>query len=194
MINDSIYTFILIGIGGTIVLDIYAWLLATFFGLPATNWLLVGRWVGHMKSGQFIQPALPKAERIPGELIIGWVVHYLIGITYGLILMLCVNPRLGATPYPTSQFTCCMGAPRTFLYVLLLIYKGQREKLAFILFRQQHRYQTIRLVPPGNNTTINVPYCTSYPTALILKQKHNTIGNVIRSTNAPNRMESIKPL
>lgn len=45
MINDSIYTFILIGIGGTIVLDLYAWLLATFFGLPATNWLLVGRWV-----------------------------------------------------------------------------------------------------------------------------------------------------
>ncbi|MBQ4829424.1 DUF2938 domain-containing protein [Alteromonas sp. MMG017] len=93
MINDFIYTFILIGIGGTIVLDIYAWLLATFFGFPATNWLLVGRWVGHMKSGQFIQPALSKAERIPGELIIGWVIHYLIGITYGLILMLCVNTQ-----------------------------------------------------------------------------------------------------
>lgn len=93
MINDSIYTFILVGIGGTIVLDIYAWLLATFFGLPATNWLLVGRWIGHMKSGKFIQSALPKAEKIPGELIIGWVVHYLIGIAYGLILMFCVNPQ-----------------------------------------------------------------------------------------------------
>ena len=93
MINDSIYTFILIGIGGTIVLDIYAGLLAKFFALPATNWRLVGRWVGHMKSGQFYQPALAKAEKIPGELGIGWVVHYLIGIVYGLILMVCVNTQ-----------------------------------------------------------------------------------------------------
>lgn len=93
MFSDSFYTFILIGIGGTLVLDIYAGLLAKFFDLPATNWRLVGRWVGHMKSGQFYQPALPKAEKIPGELAIGWVVHYLIGIAYGLILMVCVNTQ-----------------------------------------------------------------------------------------------------
>ncbi|XQF91582.1 DUF2938 family protein (plasmid) [Pseudoalteromonas espejiana] len=70
--------------------DIYARLLAKFF--TRHNWQLV-RWVGHMKSGQFYQPALPKAEKIPGELAIGWVVHYLIGITYGLILMVCVNTQ-----------------------------------------------------------------------------------------------------
>ncbi len=93
MFSDSIYTFILIGIGGTLVLDIYAGLLAKFFDLPATNWRLVGRWVGHMKSGQFYQPALPKVEKIPGELGIGWVVHYLIGIAYGLILMVSVNTQ-----------------------------------------------------------------------------------------------------
>ncbi|MUH72244.1 DUF2938 domain-containing protein [Psychrosphaera haliotis] len=98
MINDAIYVYSLIGIGGTIVLDIYAGLLAKFFKLPATNWLLVGRWIGHMKSGQFCQPALAKADKIPGELAIGWVVHYLIGIAYGLILMVSVNTEWIETP------------------------------------------------------------------------------------------------
>jgi len=39
-----------------------------------------------MKSGQFVQSNLAKAETIPFESTIGWVVHYLIGMVYGLIL------------------------------------------------------------------------------------------------------------
>ena len=36
---------VLIGIGGTVVLDLWATLLWRFFGVPATNWAMVGRWV-----------------------------------------------------------------------------------------------------------------------------------------------------
>lgn len=93
MIANTVYAFLIIGIGGTLVLDIYAWAMAKFFNLPATNWLLVGRWIGHMKSGVFVQPTLASAPKIRGELIIGWLTHYVIGITYGLILMLCVNAQ-----------------------------------------------------------------------------------------------------
>lgn len=105
MSNDSIYTFMFIGCSSR-----YLRLATRDIFRVTCNKLVIGGTLGsHMKSGKLIQPALPKAERIPGELIIGWVVHYLIGITYSLILMLCVNQLLGATPYPTSQFTCCMG-------------------------------------------------------------------------------------
>ncbi|WP_268244217.1 DUF2938 family protein [Shewanella litoralis] len=68
------------------------------FDVPATNWRLVGRWVGHMKKGQFIQPALAKADSIPGELALGWLVHYVIGIAYGLILMVCFGSQWLNTP------------------------------------------------------------------------------------------------
>jgi hypothetical protein len=78
---------VLIGIGGTVVLDLWAALLQRFFGVPATNWAMVGRWVGHMPAGRFLHENIGKAGPVSGELAIGWVVHYAIGIGYGLLLV-----------------------------------------------------------------------------------------------------------
>ncbi|MFP5405094.1 MAG: DUF2938 domain-containing protein [Gammaproteobacteria bacterium] len=77
----------LVGIGGTIVLDLYAALMARVFGMPATNWAMVGRWIGHMPGGRFVQPGLGKAAPVPGELAIGWGFHYAVGVAYGLLLV-----------------------------------------------------------------------------------------------------------
>src|SRR3546814_3512706 len=74
----------LVGIGGTIVLDVYSFLMERFFGVAATNWRMVGRWVGHMPRGRFVQPDMRQAEPVPGEHPLGWIFHYLIGIGYGL--------------------------------------------------------------------------------------------------------------
>jgi hypothetical protein len=78
---------VLVGIGGTIVLDLYALLVHRFFGVPAPNWAMVGRWVGHMPKGRFVQPNLGRAEPVPGEHALGWIVHYVIGSAYGLLLV-----------------------------------------------------------------------------------------------------------
>jgi hypothetical protein len=77
----------LVGIGGTIILDVYAMLMARLFGVSATNWAMVGRWIGHMPDWQFVQPSLGKAAPVSGELAIGWSFHYVIGIAYGLLLI-----------------------------------------------------------------------------------------------------------
>ena len=76
----------LVGIGGTIVLDLYAAVLQRLFGIPGTNWQMVGRWIGYMRKGQFVQPAIGKAAPVPGEHALGWAFHYVIGIGYGLLL------------------------------------------------------------------------------------------------------------
>ncbi|WP_159718597.1 DUF2938 domain-containing protein [Geminicoccus flavidas] len=76
-----------VGIGGTIVLDLYAFLLQRFFGVPATDWAMVGRWVGHMPRGRFIHQNIGKAAPVAGEHAVGWAVHYVIGIVYGLLLV-----------------------------------------------------------------------------------------------------------
>lgn len=78
---------VLIGIGGTVVLDLWAALLWRFFGVPATNWAMVGRWVGHLPRGHFIHENIGKAAPVSGEHATGWVVHYVIGIVYGLLLV-----------------------------------------------------------------------------------------------------------
>lgn len=76
-----------VGIGGTLVLDLYALFLARVMGVPVTNWAMVGRWFGNMPRGQFVQTGMSKAEPVKGELAIGWIAHYAIGAGYGLLLL-----------------------------------------------------------------------------------------------------------
>lgn len=76
-----------VGIGGTIVLDLYAFLMRRLFGVPGTNWKMVGRWLGHLSKGQFIQNAIGKADPVPDEHALGWAFHYTIGIGYGFLLV-----------------------------------------------------------------------------------------------------------
>ncbi|NIP49498.1 MAG: DUF2938 family protein [Gammaproteobacteria bacterium] len=45
---------ILIRLLATALIDGWALLLKLFFKLPTTNWAMVGRWVGHFHSGQFV--------------------------------------------------------------------------------------------------------------------------------------------
>ena len=75
----------LVGVGGTIVLDLYALMISRILGVPVTNWAMVGRWFGNMAHGQFIQVAMSEAAPVQGELAIGWIAHYAIGIGLPLL-------------------------------------------------------------------------------------------------------------
>ncbi len=77
----------LVGIGGTVLLDLYALSMARLFGVSATNWAMVGRWLGNMPRGKFTHEAMVSAEPVKGELAIGWTAHYVIGAGYGLLLL-----------------------------------------------------------------------------------------------------------
>jgi hypothetical protein len=77
----------LVGVGATIVLDFYALMMSRVLGVPAPNWAMVGRWFGNMARGQFVQAAMSKAAPVKGELTIGWIAHYAIGIDYGRLLV-----------------------------------------------------------------------------------------------------------
>jgi hypothetical protein len=48
---------------------------------------MVGRWVGHFSRGEFAHAAIAKAAPIPYELGLGWLIHYLIGIAYAVLLV-----------------------------------------------------------------------------------------------------------
>jgi hypothetical protein len=77
----------LIGTGGTVVLDLWALFMARVLKMPATNWPMVGRWIGNMPRGQFVQENMAGARPVKGEAAIGWIAHYVIGIGYGLLLL-----------------------------------------------------------------------------------------------------------
>jgi hypothetical protein len=78
---------VLIGIGGTVVLDIWNALLKRLFGVPSLSMGMLGRWFGHFPRGRFMHAGIAKAAPVPGERAIGWIAHYAIGITWAALLL-----------------------------------------------------------------------------------------------------------
>ena len=75
-----------IGIGATLAIDIWVTLLK-LFKIKSLDYRYVGRWIGNIPKGKFFHNKIQDAPPIPHELILGWTVHYLIGITFAFILI-----------------------------------------------------------------------------------------------------------
>lgn len=88
---DLLWRGALIGIGATALIDIWAILLAALFGLPRPNWGMVGRWVWHLRDGKVFHDDIGKAQPYAHELALGWAFHYLVGLVYGVILVLATG-------------------------------------------------------------------------------------------------------
>jgi hypothetical protein len=85
---DALWRSVVIGIGGTALLDIWAIMLNRIFGLAPPNWAMVGRWFWHLRYGKVFHEDIGKAEPYVHELALGWIGHYAVGIFYGLILVI----------------------------------------------------------------------------------------------------------
>jgi hypothetical protein len=78
---------VLIGVGGSALMDAWALLLRKVFGVPTLDYALLGRWMGHFPRGRFFHQRIAGAEPIPGERPLGWLAHYSIGIAFALLLL-----------------------------------------------------------------------------------------------------------
>ena len=75
-----------IGLGATLVLDLWSLLLKRF-GIPSFNFSRLGRWLGHLHEGRWVQPRIADAPPVKGETWIGWTVHYAIGVAFAFLLI-----------------------------------------------------------------------------------------------------------
>lgn len=78
---------VLIGVGATIVMDLWGVFLKRCFGIPSLNFAMVGRWIGHFPRGRFVHDAIAQASPVRGEGVIGWSAHYAIGIVFAGFLL-----------------------------------------------------------------------------------------------------------
>ncbi|MEC7119748.1 MAG: DUF2938 domain-containing protein [Pseudomonadota bacterium] len=76
-----------IGIGATVVMDLWSMLRKTLLGVPPPNYAMVGRWIAHMTHGQFRHDTIAASFPVRGEHLIGWIAHYLIGIAFAALLI-----------------------------------------------------------------------------------------------------------
>lgn len=95
---DLLVKGVVIGIGATVLMDIWAVLLWKAFGQARPNWAPVGRWFWHLKSGTVFHDDIGKAEPYANELALGWIGHYAVGILYGVILALIAGSAWFAAP------------------------------------------------------------------------------------------------
>lgn len=108
-ILHNITGIVLIGIGATALMDVWSVVLRRAFNIPSLNFCLVGRWIGHMRFGRFAHTAIGKAAPQPGECTIGWIAHYLIGITFALVLVVLAPGQWLAAPSITPALLVGLG-------------------------------------------------------------------------------------
>ena len=122
MLKDILYI-VLLGIGATVFMDLWALFLKVSFGVPSLNYGLVGRWIGHILKGKWFHKTISESSPFNGELTLGWVLHYLIGVIFAYAFVLIFgegwfkNPALlpalifgiGTVVFPFFLMQPCFG-------------------------------------------------------------------------------------
>ncbi|MGL3211700.1 DUF2938 domain-containing protein [Bradyrhizobium sp. BR 1433] len=78
---------VLIGTGATVVMDIWGMVRTRLLGVPSLDYVLIGRWLGHLVSARLRHDRIAASPQIGGERVIGWAAHYLIGIGFAGVLL-----------------------------------------------------------------------------------------------------------
>ena len=82
----SVTGIILVGVGSCAVFDVWQRVFHKMFGIPPSNWAVVGRWLlGVMSGGPVMAAGLAASPPRRHELVAGWGLHYLVAIGYAVI-------------------------------------------------------------------------------------------------------------
>jgi hypothetical protein len=95
---DILWRSVVIGIGATVLMDIWAVVFAKATGGAMPNWAPPGRWVWHLAKGKVFHDDIAKAAPYQNEQALGWVFHYAVGIIYGILLVMITGPGWLAQP------------------------------------------------------------------------------------------------
>jgi len=87
----SLISAIFIGLGATLTTDLWALFLKRAFMIAAPNYCLVGRWLRTMPEGVFTHSNIASAPQKSAECAIGWIAHYLIGVTFAIVFVALVG-------------------------------------------------------------------------------------------------------
>ncbi|MEH6413477.1 DUF2938 domain-containing protein [Pseudomonas sp. CGJS7] len=89
-----------IGIGATLLIDLWALLLKRALSIPSLNWAMVGRWIGHFRHGRFVHASIAAAAPVRGERALGWIAHYATGVVFATLLLWLCGPQWARDPRP----------------------------------------------------------------------------------------------
>jgi hypothetical protein len=88
----------IVGIGATLLLDLWSLFLKAAFAVPFPSYPMIGRWLGYFPRGRFSHASVSDAPAVAGERLIGWSAHYVIGVLYAALLVAVVGVRWLSVP------------------------------------------------------------------------------------------------
>jgi len=89
---------IAVGIGATLVMDLWNLFLKRGFGIPSLDYCLLGRWLRHIPEGTLRHAGIATAPRRPFECAVGWIAHYTIGVVFALVFVALTSADWLARP------------------------------------------------------------------------------------------------
>ena len=109
---------ILVGLGATLLIDLWAIFLRHGFNIQSLSYCLLGRWLLHMPGGTFVHRNIAAAQQKPHECTVGWVAHYSIGSAFALLFVLLASP--GWLLQPTLLPAVAFGVATTLVPYLIM--------------------------------------------------------------------------
>lgn len=118
---------LVVGLVATGLMDVWGAVRRPLFGFPPLDHALLGRWVGWMAKGRFRHAAIARTPALRGERVIGWLAHYVIGVSFAALLLVLAGPGWLARPTPGPALGVGIG---TVLAPFLLMHPGMGNGLA----------------------------------------------------------------
>ncbi|MCA9866033.1 MAG: DUF2938 domain-containing protein [Anaerolineales bacterium] len=91
---------IVMGLGATLTFDLWGQLLKVAFHITPSDICLIGRWLRTMPEGTFRHSNIAAAPQKRAECAVGWIAHYLIGITFAVVFVALAGESWLRQPTP----------------------------------------------------------------------------------------------
>lgn len=90
---NILYVFdaVVMGVGATLLIDLWALILRHTFSVRSLDYCLLGRWVLGIPGGVVKHDNIAAAARQPHECTVGWTTHYLIGTAFAVVFVLLAS-------------------------------------------------------------------------------------------------------
>jgi hypothetical protein len=85
--RELILPAIVIGVGATLLMDLWNLFLKRAFGIPSLNYCFLGRWALHIPTGTFRHARIADTTPKPYECQVGWITHYTIGVSLAVVFV-----------------------------------------------------------------------------------------------------------
>lgn len=100
---EQLFQILVLGIGATIVMDIWLFILMQL-NIPTLNFALLGRWIGWIFKGKIRHYPISQSPQIQHESLLGWCTHYSVGVLFAFIFILFAGETWLIQPQFYSAF------------------------------------------------------------------------------------------